>query len=103
MRCDTTHQGTTSIIHISGRFVFDGHRDFRAAYEEALGRAETKHIQLDLGEVEYLDSSALGMMLLMKDRGDAAGKKIQIRGASDFAYKLLVTTNFHKIFDIQKS
>lgn len=64
MNCRIWNQGDISVIHLDGRFVFHDHRDFRQAYEQALARKETRIIHLDMGRVEYLDSSALGMLLL---------------------------------------
>lgn len=63
--------GDTSVICLDGRFVFTSHAGFREAYEQVLARHETRVIQLDMDKVEYLDSSALGMMLLLKDNSHA--------------------------------
>jgi anti-anti-sigma regulatory factor len=53
-----------------------------------------------MDKVEYLDSSALGMMLLLKEKSGAMGKMIQIRGVRGVAQQVLEVANFHKIFDI---
>ena len=100
MTCTVRHEGSTSIIDISGRFVFDQHRAFKESYDAARERAETQLIRLEMSGVEYLDSSALGMMLLMKERAEMSGKKIQIKGANAFVRQLLETANFHKLFDM---
>ncbi len=92
--------GDTSVICLDGRFVFTSHAGFREAYEQVLARHETRVIQLDMDKVEYLDSSALGMMLLLKDKGEAMGKTIQIRRATGVARQVLEVANFHKIFDM---
>jgi anti-anti-sigma factor len=92
--------GDTSVICLDGRFVFTSHTGFREAYEQALARSETRVIQLDMGKVEYLDSSALGMMLLLKEKGEAMGKIIQIRRVRGMAQQVLEVANFHKIFTI---
>lgn len=92
--------GDTSVICLDGRFVFTSHAGFREAYEQVLARHETRVIQLDMDKVEYLDSSALGMMLLLKDKSEAMGKNIQIRRATGVARQVLEVANFHKIFDM---
>jgi anti-anti-sigma factor len=53
-----------------------------------------------MSNVEYLDSSALGMMLLMRERAEIAGKKIVINGVSPFVVAILKTANFEKLFEI---
>lgn len=100
MNCMIQHSGDTSVIHLGGRFVFHDHKDFREACEQALARSETRLIQLDLGKVEYLDSSALGMLLLLRERAQALGNTVQIRRAQGMARQVLEVANFHKIFDM---
>ena len=51
-------------IRLQGRFDFNTHRDFRASVESALQESPTQ-LQVDLGGVDYLDSSALGMLLML--------------------------------------
>ena len=55
--------GATVIINISGRFDFSSHQDFRKAYE-SLSQPNIGYV-IDMSNAEYLDSSALGMLLLM--------------------------------------
>jgi anti-anti-sigma factor len=100
MSCTIRHEGSTSTITVSGRFVFDVHKDFRDAYTEALDRAGTTYVQVDLSGVVYLDSSALGMLLLMKERLAPAGKQVQLKGPTPLVRNILETANFHRIFEI---
>ena len=53
-----------AIIKLSGRFDFNSHREFRGSYESALDNAQLRELVIDLSGVDYLDSSALGMLLL---------------------------------------
>jgi anti-anti-sigma factor len=59
-------------ITISGRFDFDLHQEFRQAFEHA--EDEEASYVIDLAQAEYMDSSALGMLLLLRERagGDRA-------------------------------
>lgn len=100
MSYEIRSNGDTSVIRLDGRFVFTSHTVFREAYERVLARSETRVIQLDMGQVEYLDSSALGMMLLLKDKSEAMGKNTQIRGARGVVRQVLEVANFHRIFDM---
>jgi ABC-type transporter Mla MlaB component len=52
-------------ITISGRFDFDLHQEFRQAFEHA--EDEEASYVIDLAQAEYMDSSALGMLLLLRD------------------------------------
>ncbi|HRH82429.1 MAG TPA: STAS domain-containing protein [Thiobacillaceae bacterium] len=75
MCCEHRPLGDTSTIRVRGRFVFSCQSAFRAACDKALARAETRAIHIDLSQVEYLDSSALGMLLLLKEKATPLGKR----------------------------
>ena len=68
--------GNQVTIYIQGRFDFSSHQEFRAAYEK-LPKTPT-HFRVDLQGTSYLDSSALGMLLLLRDfaGGDKANIEI---------------------------
>ena len=100
MGCVVSSHDATTTLAVSGRFVFDMHRDFRNGYEQAIGRPQTSLVQVDLSGVEYLDSSALGMLLLMKERVLSAGKRVSLKGPSPLVRRILETANFHKLFEI---
>jgi anti-anti-sigma factor len=97
----TTHtEGDRAVITLNGRFDFHGHRAFRQAYEQVLvGRVG--QIELDLAGVEYIDSSALGMLLLLKEHASAGNKRISLTGARETVKTVLQVANFQKLFDIR--
>jgi anti-anti-sigma factor len=95
------HEGPVSIIKIQGRFVFSEHQAFRDTYTPLIDRAETKVIRLDLSAVNFIDSSTLGMLLLMRERAQPVGKSIELVGANETVIKLLKIANFHKMFSVQ--
>lgn len=80
-------------IFISGRFDFNTHREFREAVKET---ANKEKCVVDMSEATYLDSSALGMLLLLKDQSD----DIRIIKCSDEVRKVLEIANFHRLFDV---
>lgn len=86
-------QGTT-VIEISGRFDFSCHPDFRAAFS-ALGPGS--EVVVDFASTTYIDSAALGMLLLLRDRvGDA--RHIRLANCKGQPDQVLRIANFHKLF-----
>lgn len=80
-------------ISISGRFDFNAHREFRDAVKTV---ADHARCTVDMAETTYLDSSALGMLLLLKDQsGD-----VRIIRCSNEVKKVLEIANFHRLFDV---
>ncbi len=95
-----TKLDTTGILTLSGRFDFSAHRDFRAGYQGLLDDQAIKDLLIDMNKVEYLDSSALGMLLLLKQRADELRKPVSIRCAPGTVRKVLDIANFGRLFPL---
>jgi HptB-dependent secretion and biofilm anti anti-sigma factor len=89
-----------AILRLSGRFDFSLFRSFRALYEPLLDDADINVIELDFAAVEYLDSAALGMLLMLRDKGAKLGKKVVLSHCSSTVQQLLEVANFHQLFEI---
>lgn len=100
MSFEIRNEKEISVIYLKGRFVFDSHKAFREVTEQALVRSDTRVIQLDMGKVEYLDSSALGMLLMLKERSETSGRAIQIKNLKGMPRQIIEIANFHKVFTI---
>ena len=96
-----TITGNNASIILKGRFDFSCHRDFRSTYEEILKSAESVDtIGVDFKEVSYLDSSALGMLLLLREK--AADHKISVNlvNVHGAVQQVLEVSNFGRLFNI---
>jgi HptB-dependent secretion and biofilm anti anti-sigma factor len=89
-----------AVIRLSGRFDFTVHRQFREAVEKALGPRDIKEIQVDLGSVAYLDSSALGMLLMLRDKARATNSGVSLANCKGAVKQVLDIANFSKLFPI---
>ena len=88
-------------ISLSGRFDFNAHRSFKAACEEPVRSSEISSIEIDLGNVEYLDSAALGMLLLLRDQASSERKTVILTNCRGVVQQILDIANFKKLFTIQ--
>jgi anti-anti-sigma factor len=88
-------------LALEGRFDFHSHRDFRSAYEGVLAKTDIREIVVDFGRVDYLDSSALGMLLLLREKAEAGGKKVKLSNLSGSVKQVLEIANFGKLFSIE--
>ncbi|MDK2779515.1 MAG: STAS domain-containing protein [Pseudomonadota bacterium] len=91
--------GRELTIKVDGRFDFSAHQEFREAYENVPG--EVKSFVVDLGGTSYLDSSALGMLLLLRDFAGGDGADVQIVNCNADVRKILTISNFEQLFTIQ--
>ena len=83
-------------IAINGRFDFGLQQDFRASYENI----KAKKIIIDLLMAEYMDSSALGMLLMMREHVGGAQADITLSHCSDDIKTILHVANFKILFKI---
>ena len=93
--------GDHTTLKLSGRFDFHSHRDFRTAYEKTLETGAVREIVIDFDKVDYLDSSALGMLLLLREKAEAAGKNVLLTGLHGTVRQVLDIANFGKLFRIK--
>jgi anti-anti-sigma factor len=90
-----------AVLQLRGRFDFNSSRDFREAIDNALGRPDISGVQVDLGGVEYLDSSALGMLLMLRDRCKGANKTVSLSNCRGAVKQVLDIANFSRLFPIE--
>jgi anti-anti-sigma factor len=91
--------GKELTVKIDGRFDFSAHQEFRDAYEGT--PADVNSYVVDLGDTSYLDSSALGMLLLLRDHAGGDNASIKIIKCNDDVRKILTISNFEQLFTIQ--
>ena len=89
-------------IELAGRFDFNGRKTLREGYDPLLANPEVKTIEVSLAGVDYVDSSALGILLLMKERAEATGKKIVLVSPRGTVAQVLEVANFKKLFQIKE-
>ena len=89
------------VIRVEGRFDFAAHRDFREAVKAAVANAQATAIEIDLGGADYIDSSALGMLLLSLENAKAAGKALALTRPQGAVKQVLDIANFQRIFVIK--
>ena len=95
----TSADGSELTISIEGRFDFSSHQEFRRAYEDLA--VKPANYNVDMNATSYLDSSALGMLLLLRDYAGGESSKISILNCSEEVKKILTISNFEQLFTIQ--
>jgi anti-anti-sigma factor len=91
---DATRSGPALTITVAGRFDFNCHERFRLSYVTVEGARE---FLIDLSGANYIDSSALGMLLILRDHVGPLGT-VRIVSASEQVKRILKITNFDKVF-----
>lgn len=95
------NNGTGLKIKISGRFDFSAHRDFREAYSK-IDPVQTS-FNIDLSETSYMDSAALGMLLVLRERAGGSRADITLTGYNKSVGQILEISRFEQLFQINKA
>ncbi|HJW34834.1 MAG TPA: STAS domain-containing protein [Holophagaceae bacterium] len=101
MRVEIESQRNEILLQVEGHMDFPTHQEFQDASGKALEAPGVDRIVIDLTMVTFMDSAALGMLLLLRERADARGRKVVLRNPSPTILKLFSVVNFQKFFEIQ--
>lgn len=100
MQATVTQEGNKSVIKLTGRFDFNTHKEFRGVSDPVVTDPNVREIEIDFHDVDYLDSSALGMLLMLRDKASGSGKGISLCGVKGSVKQVLEIANFSKLFKI---
>ena len=96
---NVSHDGQALTISVKGRFDFSSSFMFRNAYERQDDQPKTFFI--DLKESDYLDSSALGVLLALRDYAGGNSSDIRIINCTPDVKKIFVTTKLDELFTVE--
>lgn len=90
--------GSEAIIVVEGRFDFSLQIPFRQAYESIAPKP--KRFRIDMAGASYLDKSALGMLLLLRDFAGGDNADVAIVNSNADVRGTFQRANFDKLFKI---
>lgn len=95
-------QGDTGRVGLTGRFDFACHQAFRDATDPLLEHPGLRRLTLDLSGLEDMDPSALGMLLVLREKAEARGLEVVLQAPAPFAASVLDQAGLGKLFQIVK-
>jgi anti-anti-sigma factor len=90
--------GNQVTINVTGQFNFSVYPQFREACRQAA--APQARYVIDLRGTDYMDSSALGMLLLLRERSGGDAADIRIANCNPEIRKIFEIANFDRLFQI---
>ena len=91
--------GKDITINISGRFDFAVQNECRNCYHST-GPEDGISFTIDMSKASYMDSSALGMLLMMREHLGGNSANITISSSSADISNILTVANFQSLFKI---
>jgi anti-sigma B factor antagonist len=101
---EVTEINEAIVVRFVDRKVLNDHKMELMAKElfalaDTLG---TRELRLDFGNVEYLQSSALGKLVGLAKKIATAGGRLVLCNIHDDVYKAFTVTNLDKLFTIER-
>jgi len=87
-----------ALVSLSGRFDLTANLTFRNATRPLIGEDEVETVVIDFHQVPFMDSSALGLLLLLREQATAAKKTVVLRKCGPDLERVLSISNFNKMF-----
>jgi HptB-dependent secretion and biofilm anti anti-sigma factor len=84
-------------IKLPATFDYSYHKLFIEEYTSILEKG-TLQLVLDFSRVDYLDSSALGMLVMLNKRAEAKHASVKLKGARGATLEILEMANMQKMF-----
>lgn len=95
----TTGAGLT-LMRLSGRFDYTTRNQFMAQVDGALAGSAGAELRVDMSGLEYIDSSALGMLLMLRDKAKKLDKTVALSGAQGHVRQVIDTAQFSRLFTL---
>ena len=93
-------KGETGIIILTGKFDFSVQDNFRQAIDDTLNIKTIKEIQVDMADVTFMDSSAIGLLLLLNQKAAAGGKSLTLINCYGSIREILAIGGFDSVLTI---
>lgn len=84
-------------LGLTGKFTFHDHGAFKEVLSD-IAKEPVQKILFDMKDLVFIDSAALGMLLLAHDEAIKAGKKITVSGLNGQVQKMFDMTRLNRIF-----
>jgi anti-anti-sigma factor len=97
LRINIQNQGTTAILHCSGRIVFG----LEAETLRSIAKTRTeRHLHLDLENVEAIDACGLGLLVELQHWAAREHRSLTFVNASHFVLRLILLTGLQRVLAV---
>ncbi len=87
-------------LSITGALTFADHTEFKGVIEQII-EPQPKEIEVDLSQVEIVDSAGLSLFLILRDRAKKYGGSVTLKRPPQHVARMLNVVAFDALFTIQ--
>ena len=101
VKISTRQVDGVTILDLSGRITLgEGSVQLRDSVRDLLGKSQ-KHILLNLGDVNYIDSSGIGELVSAFTTAKNQGGELKLLNLTRKVHDLLQITKLYTVFDVK--
>lgn len=100
MQIDLTTSADNLVIRLVGRFDFTTRQQFSVEIDSKLSGTGSGDVRVDMAGVDYIDSSALGMLLMLRDKAKKLNRNVALANVSGSVRRALASAQFERLFPI---
>ncbi|MEI8395503.1 MAG: STAS domain-containing protein [Rhodospirillaceae bacterium] len=98
-RIDSAEQGLSA--YITGRLTFNDHAKIRSLIAEALAGVSNT-VCFDLDELQFIDSAAVGMLLIAHEELNKSGRRLVLRNATGQVKRVITVAQLSKVITVEE-
>ena len=97
INCHQAGDGTP-VMQLAGRLDFTRREEFSGVIDSFLQQVSVREVHVNCAQLDYLDSSGLGMLLILRDRAQQRGCSVALLNCSTAIRDILNTVQFGRLF-----
>ena len=98
MKIELSTMPDSTLMRLSGRFDYTTRNEFMGQVDAAVADGAGPEFRIDMSGLEYIDSSALGMLLMLRDKAKKFNRTVILSGAYGYVRQVLDTAQFERLF-----
>lgn len=92
----------SATVRLGGRFDYKSNLAFRNGTRPLLTEPGVDTIAIDFADVPFVDSSALGLLLLLRAQAEDARKRVVLRHCGPELRRIITVAQFHLMFQVEQ-
>jgi anti-anti-sigma factor len=97
---NVTTSGENLELRLSGKFTFADNKSFTNILDD-ISQSSYKNVVIDLASVEFIDSAALGILLLTRDKCEKSSTALLLRNPRGQVKQMFDISRFNDLFRIE--
>ena len=97
LKVESHSEANEVVIRLPQNFDFRAHKSFRDAFSKAV--PDARYV-VDLEQTQYLDSSALGMLMQLREHVGGDKNRVRLVNADPSIVDILKIANFDKLMTL---